>query len=65
MALTAVGGGTIRDVLIRRVPSVLHSGLYAVPALIGAAVTVGLASLLGRTRWSPDWSPPGSASASG
>ena len=39
-ALTAVGGGTLRDVLIRRVPAVLHSGLYAIPALIGAAITV-------------------------
>ena len=39
-AITAVGGGTIRDVLIRRIPAVLSSGLYAVPALIGAAVTV-------------------------
>ena len=39
-AITAVGGGTIRDVLIRRIPSVLSSGLYAVPALIGAGVTV-------------------------
>ena len=38
--ITAVGGGTLRDVLIRRVPSVLSSGLYAIPALIGAAVTV-------------------------
>jgi uncharacterized membrane protein YeiH len=39
-AITAVGGGTIRDVLIRRIPSVLSSGLYAIPALIGATVTV-------------------------
>jgi uncharacterized membrane protein YeiH len=39
-ALTAVGGGTLRDVLIRRVPAVLHSGLYAIPALIGAGITV-------------------------
>ena len=38
-AVTAVGGGTIRDVVIRRVPTVLTSGLYAVPALIGAALT--------------------------
>ena len=44
-ALTAVGGGTLRDVLIRRVPSVLHSGLYAVPALIGAAATIVLGRL--------------------
>ncbi len=39
-AVTAVGGGTIRDILIRRVPSVLTSGLYAIPALIGAAIVV-------------------------
>jgi uncharacterized membrane protein YeiH len=39
-AVTAVGGGTLRDVLIRRVPEVLHSGLYAIPALIGAAIAV-------------------------
>jgi uncharacterized membrane protein YeiH len=38
--ITAVGGGTLRDVLIRRIPAVLSSGLYAIPALIGAAVTV-------------------------
>ncbi len=39
-AITGVGGGTIRDVLVRQVPSVLRSGLYAIPALIGAAITV-------------------------
>jgi uncharacterized membrane protein YeiH len=58
-AITGVGGGTLRDVLIRRVPSVLSSGLYAIPALIGAtgvvlarelgasapALTVGAAAL--------------------
>lgn len=38
--VTGVGGGTVRDVLIREVPSVLRSGLYAVPALLGAAITV-------------------------
>jgi len=38
-AVTGVGGGTIRDVVIRRVPTVLTSGLYAVPALVGAAIT--------------------------
>ncbi len=38
-AITGVGGGTIRDVIIRRVPTVLTSGLYAVPALVGAAIT--------------------------
>lgn len=39
-ALTGVGGGTLRDVLIGQVPSVLRSDLYAIPALIGATVTV-------------------------
>ena len=33
--VTGVGGGTVRDVLVRRIPAVLHSGLYAVPALVG------------------------------
>jgi len=44
-ALTAVGGGTMRDVLIGRIPAVLHSGLYAIPALIGAAITVAAGRL--------------------
>lgn len=39
-AITGVGGGTVRDVLVRQVPAVLQSGLYAIPAIIGAAVTV-------------------------
>jgi uncharacterized membrane protein YeiH len=39
-AITAVGGGTLRDVLIRKIPSVLSSGLYAIPALVGAALLV-------------------------
>ncbi|MGW7681714.1 trimeric intracellular cation channel family protein [Kribbella sp. NPDC054772] len=38
--ITAVGGGTLRDVLIREIPSVLTSGLYAIPALLGAVVVV-------------------------
>jgi uncharacterized membrane protein YeiH len=39
-AVTGVGGGTIRDTLVRQVPSVLHSNLYAIPALTAAALTV-------------------------
>jgi len=39
-AIAAVGGGTIRDIMIGQVPSVLTSGLYAIPALVGAAVVV-------------------------
>ncbi|WP_031082232.1 trimeric intracellular cation channel family protein [Streptomyces sp. NRRL WC-3549] len=38
--VTAVGGGTIRDTLVGRIPSVLRSGLYAIPALVGAVMTV-------------------------
>jgi uncharacterized membrane protein YeiH len=40
-AVTAVGGGTIRDILLRRIPTVLHSDLYVIPALVAAAITVG------------------------
>lgn len=39
-AITGVGGGSIRDVMIGRVPVVLRSELYAVPALVGALVLV-------------------------
>jgi uncharacterized membrane protein YeiH len=39
-AVTGVGGGTVRDVLIQHVPSVLSSGLYAIPALVGAGLVV-------------------------
>lgn len=39
-AITGVGGGTVRDVLLQRIPTVLRSELYAIPALVGAAVTV-------------------------
>jgi uncharacterized membrane protein YeiH len=38
--ITGVGGGILRDVLLREVPTVLREGLYAVPALLGAAVLV-------------------------
>ena len=42
-AITGVGGGMLRDVLVREVPVVLRSGLYAIPALLGAAIVVGAA----------------------
>ena len=44
--ITGVGGGTLRDVLTRQLPSVLSSGLYAIPALIGATGIV-IATKLG------------------
>jgi uncharacterized membrane protein YeiH len=39
-AITGIGGGILRDVLLRDVPTVLRHELYAVPALLGAAVLV-------------------------
>ncbi|MGB3828975.1 MAG: trimeric intracellular cation channel family protein [Ornithinimicrobium sp.] len=38
--ITAVGGGMLRDVLVREVPEVLRRELYAVPALIGSCSVV-------------------------
>jgi len=42
-AITGVGGGVLRDVLVREIPVVFRSGLYAIPALIGAAIVVAAA----------------------
>lgn len=38
--LTGTGGGIARDMLVRRIPDVLRSELYAVAALAGASVVV-------------------------
>jgi uncharacterized membrane protein YeiH len=38
--VTAVGGGTIRDTMVGQIPTVLRSELYAIPALVAAAITV-------------------------
>ncbi|CAM5724328.1 trimeric intracellular cation channel family protein [Streptomyces antimycoticus] len=38
--VTGVGGGTLRDVLVLRLPTVLYADLYAIPALLGAGITV-------------------------
>ena len=38
--LTGIGGGMVRDVLVREIPTVLRTELYAVAALVGAAVVV-------------------------
>ena len=48
-AVTGVGGGTIRDVLIQRVPSVLSSGLYCTRSRLWSAL-----------RWS--WPPTAAVS---
>ena len=47
--LTAVGGGTLRDILINRVPSILVSEFYATVALIVASIMFVLEILNLRT----------------
>lgn len=44
-AVTGVGGGTVRDMMLQRVPTVLRSELYAIPALVAATFTVVASSL--------------------
>jgi uncharacterized membrane protein YeiH len=39
-AITGIGGGMLRDVLLSETPTVLRRELYAIPALLGAAVVV-------------------------
>jgi len=39
-AVSGIGGGMLRDVLLREVPTVLRHDLYAIPALLGAGVLV-------------------------
>lgn len=38
--VTGIGGGIVRDILLARIPAVLHAELYAVAALSGAAIVV-------------------------
>lgn len=38
--LTAIGGGIIRDVLVREIPAVLHREIYATAALLAAVLVV-------------------------
>lgn len=40
-AITGIGGGMLRDILVREVPTLLRGGLYAIPALVGAGIVVG------------------------
>jgi uncharacterized membrane protein YeiH len=39
-AITGIGGGMLRDLVVREIPVVLREGLYAIPALVGAAIVV-------------------------
>ncbi|WP_416446104.1 trimeric intracellular cation channel family protein [Leucobacter sp. HNU] len=45
--ITAIGGGVIRDVLVNTVPGVLTRELYAVSAILGAGIAVGVVALGG------------------
>ena len=38
--VTGVGGGTLRDVMLGRIPFILHEELYAIPALVAALLFV-------------------------
>ena len=42
-AITGIGGGVLRDIFLGEIPVVLRTGLYAIPALIGAGIVVGAA----------------------
>ena len=44
-AITATGGGVIRDLLVREIPNVIKGGFYATAALLGGAVYWGLSFL--------------------
>ena len=39
-AISGIGGGILRDLIVREIPQVLRSGLYAIPAIIGATIVV-------------------------
>ena len=39
-AITGIGGGMLRDILVGEIPAVLRGGLYAIPALVGAGIVV-------------------------
>lgn len=44
-ALTATGGGVVRDLLVREVPAIIKSGFYATAALLGGLVYWSLGGL--------------------
>jgi uncharacterized membrane protein YeiH len=63
-ANTGTGGGTLRDVLARRIPVVLQSGPNAISAIIGA-VSRSPPSSAARTEWPRRSRQRRSASSSG
>src|SRR5271156_1369887 len=50
--VTAVGGGTVRDIFLARVPLVLRSDIYATAAMAGAAVMIVCCKLKLPRPWS-------------
>ncbi len=46
--ISAVGGGTVRDILLSRIPAILQLDVYATAAMLGALIVV-----LGLTRELP------------
>ena len=44
-ALTATGGGVVRDMLVREVPAVIRHDFYATAALLGGAALLGAEAL--------------------
>lgn len=52
--VTAVGGGVARDVMLNRVPIILEKEIYAVAALVGAALQVA-GQLLGWPLMAAPW----------
>jgi uncharacterized membrane protein YeiH len=47
-AVTGVGGGTIRDIVLAHVPRVLQSDIHATVALVGAVILIVIPGLLFR-----------------
>jgi uncharacterized membrane protein YeiH len=50
--VTAVGGGTVRDIFLAQIPRVLNVDIYATAALVGAAVLVLCRKLKAPPLWS-------------
>ena len=44
-AITGAGGGTMRDMLLAQVPTVLHKEIYATAALLGSTIMVATLKL--------------------
>lgn len=48
VVISGIGGGMVRDILLDEIPVVLRHELYAIPALLGAAV-VAVVDVAGAT----------------